>query len=160
MKHTFFTRLICLAACIAMLSLFLPSHAAFCAARTDASAQAQMLEQINADRLKNDLSPYMYSKTLANAAHIKCQDMLENGYFAHVSPRYGNVSDLLGTLGVHAPCAENIARYGSWQKAYAALMSSQSHRRNILGRGFNSVGIAVCFDPAGVCYVVQVFAAL
>ena len=44
--------------------------------------------------------------------------------------------------------------------AHAALMSSHGHRRNILAKNFNNVGIAVFQDAYGFVTVVEVFAKL
>ncbi|MDI6871854.1 MAG: CAP domain-containing protein [Bacillota bacterium] len=48
------------------------------------------MELINADRAKNGLPALALNVALARVAHLKAQDMAENGYFAHNSPTYGS----------------------------------------------------------------------
>ena len=84
--------------------------------------------------------------------------MIIEGYFTHESPNHGDMKSLLSSLGLSVPCAENIARYGSLEKAHAALLSSAAHRKNILSRGFNRIGAAVMNGKDGAVYVVEVFA--
>ena len=52
---------------------------------------------------------------------------------------------------------ENIARNGSVEKAHAALMSSQSPVRNILGSQWKAVGVGVANDANGYPYVTELF---
>ena len=127
---------------------------------TTASSEAVLLEKINQARAQEGLPAYRFNATLSQAARIKCLDMIQEGYFAHESPSLGVISDQLQGMGLYVPCAENIAQYGSLDKAHAALMSSLSHRRNILAKNFNSIGIAVFEDAYGFVTVVEVFARL
>ena len=117
----------------------------------------KVLELIDGARTANNLSPYRRDPILQQAAQMKLEDMMQNNYFAHHSPTYGDIDDLLSQLGKPIRCAENIARYGSIEKAHAALMTSPAHRRNILARGFNAVGVAAAKLPSGGYMVVQVF---
>ena len=53
---------------------------------------------------------------------------------------------------------ENIAHHATVIKSQAAFMSSDGHRRNILGKNWNRVGIGVWQDAQGYVYVTQLFA--
>jgi uncharacterized protein YkwD len=119
-----------------------------------------LLQRINQERAQAGLPAYRLNAALCQAASIKCMDMVREGYFAHESPTLGNISDQLQSMGLSVYCAENIAQYSSLDKAHAALMSSQGHRRNILAKNFNNVGIAVFQDAYGFVTVVEVFAKL
>ena len=84
--------------------------------------------------------------------------MLTNGYFAHTSPTYGNVRDMLTHFGYpYTAAGENIARYATLDKAQAALMSSPGHRRNILSTAYEKVGIGVALSARGYVYLTQIF---
>ena len=126
------------------------------------TTSAAMQEQkawnlLNQDRARNGLAALPLDSRLSELARLKACDMKQNHYFAHTSPTYGDVSTLLATLGANLRCGENIARYGTIEKAHAALMTSVAHRRNILAQGFNAVGIAAAKLPSGGYMVVQIF---
>ena len=138
--------------------LCLPNMA-YSASKTTDPAQ-KVLDLIDRARADNGRIPYRVDPVLQQAAQIKLEDMMQNNYFAHESPTYGDISDLLSHLGRNIRCAENIARYGTIEKAHAALMTSPAHRRNILAQGFNAVGVAAAKLPSGGYMVVQVFGKL
>jgi len=152
------THLCKIAVCIVLLCslLFVPKIARSVTV-SDESAQ-KMLALTNMEREKQGLPAYQVSPILQQAAQTKLDDMMRLNYFAHESPTYGDVSQLLAHFGLNVRCSENIARYGSLEKAHAALMTSPSHRRNILAHGFNAVGIAAARLPSGGYMVVQIFA--
>lgn len=62
-------------------------------------------------------------------------------------------------LGARA-LGENVAMNGSVEGAHQRLMASAGHRANILDARFDSVGIAVVRDEAGMLYITQDFASL
>ena len=157
MKCVFFARLSIrrAAACLCAL-LFV-----FCLAPANARAAGradELIALVNTAREKEGLAALNADETLARAAQIKCRDMIIEGYFTHESPNYGDMKSLLSSLGLSVSCAENIARYGSLEKAHAALLSSAAHRKNILSRGFNRIGAAVMNGKDSAVYVVEVFA--
>ena len=89
----------------------------------------------------------------------KACDMSENGYFAHESPTYGRPAEMLRRFGYSFKgVGENIAHYGTVEKAEAGFMSSASHRANILGSQWTRAGVGICLDKNGFVYVVQLFA--
>ena len=124
------------------------------------TAQEQMmLNLLNQDRNNNGLGALTLDPTLCNIARIKSCDMRDNNYFAHESPTYGNVRDMLKTFGYSFNGAgENIAHHATVEKAQAAFMSSAGHRQNILSSAWTKVGIGICFDKNGYVYVTQIFA--
>lgn len=124
-----------------------------------ASAQEQaLLEMVNAERAKYGLSPFILNSAISGVAKAKCNDMIAYRYFAHGSPRLGTVRDMLTAAGIsYRGANENIARYGSLQKAFAGLMSSTGHRNNILSKTYTHIGLSVCKDSSGNLYIVQVF---
>lgn len=124
------------------------------------SAQEQIVYNlINQERSAISLGALTLDPTLCRFARMKSQDMLENRYFAHESPTYGNVRTMLKNAGYSfAGAGENIARYGTIEKAHVGLMSSPGHRRNILSSAWTKVGVGVVTDKNGFVYLTQIFA--
>lgn len=113
---------------------------------------------LNQDRIANGLSALTLDPVLCSIAREKSRDMHENNYFAHTSPTYGSPSEMLQHFGYSfASVGENIAHHATVEKAQAAFMSSDGHRRNILGTQWSKVGIGVWKDSQGYVYVTQLF---
>ena len=133
----------------------------FVAHYTTASLSAQ--EQtagnlLNSDRVSYNLSPLTLDPTLCRIARIKSEDMRDNQYFAHTSPTYGDVRNMLDHFGyAYTAAGENIARHATVEKSQAALISSPGHRRNILSRTYTKVGVGVALDARGFVYLTQIF---
>ena len=95
---------------------------------------------------------------LSRLARLKSCDMKQNNYFAHQSPTYGSASQMLKSFGyAFTSVGENIAHHATVEKSQAAFMSSDGHRRNILGSQWSKVGVGVCVDNNGFVYVTQLF---
>ena len=113
---------------------------------------------LNSDRERYNLPPLTLDPELCRIARIKSEDMRDNQYFAHESPKYGLVGDMLAHFGYTARgAAENIAHHRDIDKAQAALISSPGHRRNILSSGYTRVGVGVATDENGYVYLTQIF---
>jgi len=120
--------------------------------------EAMMVNLLNYDRNQNGLPSLTVDPALTSIARFKSQDMKDNHYFAHESPTYGRVSDLLKRFGYSFSAAgENIAHHATAEKAHAAFMSSDGHRRNILSSAWEKVGIGVVYDNNGFIYATQIF---
>ncbi len=103
-----------------------------------------MLQLINEARSRAGVPPVQPNPKLMEIAHLKGQDILENGYWGHVSPTYGSPSDMARAAGLTFWwIGENLAKAGSVQQAFEALMGSSNHRANILYPYHTQVGIAV-----------------
>lgn len=114
---------------------------------------------LNTDRQANGLAALPLDEELCAIARVKACDMSENGYFAHESPTYGRPAEMLRRFGYSFKgVGENIAHYGTVEKAEAGFMSSASHRANILGSQWTRAGVGICLDKNGFVYVVQLFA--
>lgn len=118
-----------------------------------------MMNLLNQDRKNNGRAALVLDEELSRIARIKSADMRDNGYFAHESPTYGNVRDMLKRFGYsHTAAGENIAHHANVDKAQAAFMSSQGHRANILSAAWTKVGIGIVYDRNGYIYATQIFA--
>ena len=123
------------------------------------SAQEQIAYQLlNEDRTANGVAALALDSRLSELARMKSRDMSELGYFAHTSPTYGSAANMLHTYGyAFTSVGENIAHHATVTKAQAAFMSSDGHRRNILGSQWTKVGVGVWYDAQGFVYVTQLF---
>lgn len=113
---------------------------------------------LNQDRIANGLPALTLDPVLCSIARAKSQDMNDNNYFSHTSPTYGTASQMLKQFGYSfTSVGENIAHHATVEKSQAAFMSSDGHRRNILGSQWTKVGIGVWKDAQGFVYVTQLF---
>ncbi len=120
--------------------------------------EEKMLNLLNQDRISAGLPPLTLDPELSRIARIKSRDMLDNGYFAHESPTYGKAREMLTRFGYRfSGCGENIARHATVEKAQAAFMTSEGHRRNILSAAWQKVGIGIVLDRNGHVYATQLF---
>ena len=156
---------LCACSLLALLLTGQPASAAkdtsFVAHYTTASLSAQEQKAgnlVNSDRAAYNLSPLTIDPELCRIARIKSQDMRDNQYFAHTSPTYGDVRDMLRHFGYSFSAAgENIAHHATVEKSQAALLSSPGHRKNIMSTAYTKVGVGVAIDPNGFVYLTQIF---
>jgi uncharacterized YkwD family protein len=81
---------------------------------------------------------------LTKIARIKSQDMINNNYFSHNSPKYGSPFDMMKAFGInYVHAGENIAGNQTVQAAHTALMNSPGHRKNILSTDYTHIGIGI-----------------
>ena len=108
------------------------------------ASEQEMLKLINDSRVQNKLSPLIVDIKLTNVARIKAQDMIDNNYFIHNSPKYGDPFDMMKSFGVpYLQAGENIAGNQNVQNAQNALMNSPGHRKNILSADFTHIGLGI-----------------
>lgn len=108
------------------------------------SEEQQMIKLVNAARTQNNLPPLQVDMQVTNVARVKAQDMIDNNYFSHNSPKYGDPFDMMKSFGVKfVQAGENIAGNQSVQAAHNALMNSPGHRQNILSPDYTHIGIGI-----------------
>lgn len=142
------------------LALLIPHICVPGANAENTNLELMMFSLVNEDRARYGKSALALDPELSRIARIKAQDMLSNGYFAHTSPTYGNIRQMLNTFGVpYRAASENIARSRSIYHAEAAFLSSSTgHRQTLLSSAWTKVGIGIAVTPQGFVYVSQVFA--
>jgi len=114
---------------------------------------------LNNDRAQYNLPPLVIDPALCRIARIKSEDMRDNQYFAHTSPTYGDVRQMLKQFGYsYSAAGENIAHHATIEKAQAAFLSSSGHRRNIMSSTYTKVGLGAARDSKGFVYLTQIFA--
>lgn len=152
MKHFLIQTFAILLTAVVLLSSF-PTGA-----DAASSAEQTLLQLLNEDRARSGLPALILDEELSRIARIKSQDMVDNNYFAHTSPTYGNVRSMLKSFGVsYISAGENIARSRSVYHSNAAFLSSEGHRRNMLSSTFTHVGIGVVVNAYGFVTVTEIF---
>lgn len=133
----------------------------------DTAAENELLEAVNKSRELAGVPPLRRDESLREAALAHAQRMVASERLEHqfsgepslleriaqVSPLNGTVKDALKI----DRAGENIANASCAPGANEVLMRSAPHRRNLLDRGFNVVGVAAIWSR-GRLYVVQDFA--
>lgn len=120
--------------------------------------EKQLLNLINAERAKKNLSPLVADPELMKVARIKAEDMTKNNYFSHYSPTYGSPFDMMRQFGVSfRAAAENIAGNSTIEGAVNAWMKSEGHRNNIMNANYNYAGIGITKSSKYGYVFVQMF---
>lgn len=126
---------------------------------TTADEELRMIALVNQERQKAGLPSLILNPELTKVARIKSQDMLDNDYFDHYSPVYGNPDDMMRYFGIAFNVAgENLAwNFRSITAAHQALMDSDGHRANILHPELSEIGIGIIETSRGYYYITQLF---
>lgn len=144
--------------CFALVSRFVLSPPASAQALVVTAMEAEALEALNADRLKNGLEPLVYNEALTRLARAYAADMIERRFFSHDTPEGLTPFDRMRLNGIsYLHAGENLAINDTVRAAQAAFMNSPTHRENVLHSRFTEVGIGVLTAPNGKIYVVQEF---
>lgn len=113
------------------------------------SFAAALLYMINTARLENGLPALNANQAINIVAQYRSQDMIDRGYFSHLTPEGKNLNNVLQEFGVmFAACGENIqyASPPSWANPelfFNSWMESELHRANILSGNFSQIGIGI-----------------
>jgi uncharacterized YkwD family protein len=108
------------------------------------SQEQEMLKLVNEARAQNNAPPLQIDMQVTNVARVKAQDMIDNNYFSHNSPKYGSPFDMMKSFGIsYVQAGENIAGNQNVQNAHNALMNSPGHRKNILNPEYTHIGIGI-----------------
>ncbi len=104
----------------------------------------KMLQLINEERAKAGVKPLIMKPELVKIARLKSQDMIDNNYFSHTSPTYGDPFTMMRNFGIKFGYAgENLAGNPSLEGAHKSLMASPGHRKNILNPNYTHIGIGI-----------------
>ncbi|MGI6561844.1 MAG: CAP domain-containing protein [Clostridia bacterium] len=116
-----------------------------------------MLDLVNAERAKAKLPPLEVHETLMETARLKANDMVENNYFSHQSPKYGSPFDMMKEHKLEFRSAgENIAGNKTVEGAFKAWMKKEGNKSNILNPDYKYIGIGICkSDRYGKVFVQQ-----
>jgi uncharacterized protein YkwD/uncharacterized membrane protein required for colicin V production len=124
------------------------------AGQPDPKAEAAMLVLVNRERERQGLEPLVMDQRLREVARRHSRDMLERGYFGHITPEGSEPFQRIRKGGVrYGAAGENLAFAPTVEIAHTGLMESPGHRANILQPRFRRVGIgALRAPPYGIMF--------
>ncbi|MGE7760069.1 CAP domain-containing protein [Peribacillus sp. NPDC097895] len=107
------------------------------------SVEQQILRLVNEERSKQGLPSLEMDSAISHVAILKSEDMRDNNYFNHTSPRYGSPFEMMKSFGVSYNYAgENIAAgQPSAEAVMSSWMNSPGHKANILNKNYSKIGI-------------------
>lgn len=110
-----------------------------------------LLNLLNQHRQNVGLNTLSESEALNQAAALKAQDMVNNGYFAHQSPTGVTPWFWFKKAGYEYKYAgENLAvGFFDSKTVYDAWVNSPSHKANLLNKNYTQVGTAVVTNFEG-----------
>jgi len=122
----------------------------------------EMITATNTERIALGLKPLVVNITLNKVAELKVQDMVKNGYFAHVSPTGVTPWSFFKTAGYdYRYAGENLAvNFKNYQNILPAWMKSPSHKANIADPHYTEIGMATMegiYNGKTVVFVAQEF---
>jgi uncharacterized protein YkwD len=121
-------------------------------AQANVFLEDQLFIEVNNIRKENNLPELNKNLELQKAAKLKTIDMINNKYFAHISPSNYKWSDFIKEQGYNYIYAgENLAKdYENSREIISAWIESPSHRENILNPDYVDTGIAVSFNRSNL----------
>ncbi len=115
--------------------------------RSPSEAEAELLSLLNRDRQRAGVPSLTPHPELGAMARAHSADMRDHGFFAHVSPNTGRLTDRAEQARIpFRRISENIAVSTDVRSAHEALMRSPGHRMNLLDPAFSHVGVGVAVD--------------
>lgn len=125
----------------------------------DETSEAKMIALVNATRIKDGAAPLVPNNELREVARKHAQDMLTKGYFSHVSPQGKDALVRVQEASISVlAVGENLANAPNVEIAHTGLLASPGHKRNILSRDFNEIGMGVIDAGNHGKMIVEVFA--
>ncbi len=110
----------------------------------DSDPEAAIASLILGARAARDIPLLATSAALAQIARSHAEEMRDSGFFAHVSPTTGDVTQRLGQQGVrYARALENLAASDAVERVWQQWMASPAHRANLLDPDVTTLGVGV-----------------
>lgn len=111
----------------------------------DSQSETTMLDLVNHERVQRGLKSLSPDPALQAVARAYATQMMENGFFSHVSAVDGSSpSKRVDRAGIeYLVVGENLAYAPDVYLAHQGLMNSPGHRANILGADYGRAGIGV-----------------
>lgn len=130
---------------------------------TLSALETDILTGINNERVAAGLAPLQVDSALVVVSRERSNDMMQQGYFGHVSPSGETAFSLLDRYGIpYGWAGENLARnnYPEDECVGVAVhdwMASEGHRENILNVHYTAMGVGAAVDSSGMYYFTMVF---
>ncbi len=119
------------------------------------ASEADLVTLTNRARASAGLPSLKVDSTLTSVARWRSKDMIARDYFSHTIPGYGKVWDKLHAVGYcYKVAGENIG-WNTYPDDIATsgiqqmFMNSAGHRANILGTGWDHIGVGAYKGPDG-----------
>lgn len=111
----------------------------------DPASEQIMYKRVNEERQTAGAKALEFDDSLRDLARAYARQMLQNGFFSHLSLVDGTMAaDRADRAGIpYVAIGENLAYAPDVYIAHQGLMNSQGHRHNILYPDFGRVGIGV-----------------
>ena len=126
--------------------------------------EAQILNRVNAERVRADLKPLKFSPRLVVVARGHSRDMAMRRYLAHESPEGVGPAERMRGSGISfVAAAENIYvddfrdLEGLAERTVDAWLKSAEHRAAMLSDRFVETGVGIGHSGDGKTYVTQDF---
>lgn len=105
----------------------------------------KIIELTNQARNENGLNPLSPSSQLVQAAQNKAEDMVKRNYWSHETPEGDPFWHFVEQVGYNwSVLGENLAAdFETPQGVVNAWLGSHSHRRNILNKNYQEIGVGV-----------------
>ena len=134
----------------------------------ESSSLASRLERsvfnlVNQERQKRNLKVLQFDSRLAKVARAHSIDMADENYFSHYDRDGGTIVDRARYFKIKRwrRIGENLFTCRGYENpaaiAIRGWLKSRSHRKNMLGRNWDSTGIGIAFSEEGDVYITQVF---
>ena len=139
---------------------------------TSGSVLDQVLDHINAARAGENLAPLALDTSLSRAAVLHNQRMIDGCGLAHQCAGEGGLGERFSAQGVRwSSAGENIgfgfagaadaeivkAANGLCDSMLAEVPPEDGHRKNLLNKGFERIGLSVVREPGGKVWLTQDF---
>ncbi len=123
----------------------------------------QIYDLVNRERSRQGLTFLSWDDKLAELARQYSEQMARGAFFDHVDPNGQRVQDRAFAAGLqrwtkigenlfHSKDVSDFSRL-----AVRMWMDSDSHRANILDRGYSAAGVGIATAPDGRVYVTQLY---
>lgn len=121
--------------------------------------QEEMLNLVNIQRKKANISPLILDEKLNKLAKIKVDLVIKEGKLNHYAGGYNSLGEFLKNYGIsYLAIGENLAtKTKNPEDTMNLWMNSKGHRANILNKNFKNIGISNGIDKEGNIYWVQIF---
>lgn len=105
----------------------------------------KIIELTNNQRLNANVGIVKENSLLNAAAAAKVNDMFENNYWAHVSPKGTEPWYFISSAGYkYQHAGENLARdFSNPKDVISAWMASPTHKKNLVDGRYKDIGVAV-----------------
>jgi uncharacterized protein YkwD len=111
-------------------------------------AERKVIALVNRDRARAKLPRLVADPRLTAIARAHSQEMVDQGFVGHISPRTGGASDRVRKAGLTPELVlENVARAYGAEEAEAGFLASPGHRGNILEPRARRVGVGIVYGP-------------